>query len=531
MVNSQIAVFNKSGALLSGPASLSSLWSSLGGGCATNNAGDGIVQYDLQADRWLITQLGSAGSAPYSECIAVSRTRDPTGAYYLYSYDFANNLNDYPKFGVWPTATNSAYLATYNLFPNGQELNFAGAQLCAYDRAAMLRGDGSPAAICFGPDYCPDPVARPGYCPLAKDENYLPSDVDGPTPPADGTPGYFLNFETTSSLRLYQLSPDFAARTATLTQVTPDLTVASFSEACLATDGTLVSCIPQPNGQKLDSLGDRLMYRLAYRVFGDHNAMVVNHSVAAASSVGVRWYELRQPVSGGVAGDFSVFQQGTYAPDSAYRWMGSAAMDGAGNIAIGYSKSSSSIYPSVAFAGRTPDMAPGTLGAETILKAGAGSQTTYPRWGDYSALRIDPDDDTTFWYTNEYYSRNNLFFNFNWSTVIASFKIGAGGGAVADFGLSTSPTSLSVKRGSSGSTTVTVTAIGASSPVTLSVSGLPAGVTASFATNPVTATTAGATSKLTISASRSAGTGTFGLTISGTNGSATHAIPLMLNVR
>jgi hypothetical protein len=270
------------------------------------------------------------------------------------------------------------------------------------------------------------------------------------------------------------------------------------------------------------------MYRLAYRVFGnDHNAMVVNHSVATpAQSVGVRWYELRQPLAGG---DFSLFQQGTYAPDSAYRWMGSAAMDGAGNIAIGYSKSSSSVYPSVAFAGRTPSMAPGTMGAETILKAGAGAQTTYSRWGDYSALRIDPDDDTTFWYSNEYYSKNSLFFNFNWSTVIASFKIGAdGGGVTPNFSLSTAPTSLTVKRGSNGSTTVTVTAINGSSSVNLSVSGLPKGTSASFSPNPVTAT---ATSTLKVTANRSASTGTFGLTISGNNGSATHAIPLMLTIQ
>jgi hypothetical protein len=510
VVNSQVAVFNKSGTLVSGPVSLDSLWAALGGGCATNNAGDGIVQYDLQADRWLVSQLGSSGSAPYSECVAISQTRDPTGAYYLYSYDFGSNLNDYPKFGVWPTATNSAYLATYNLFPNAGN-TLLGAELCAYDRAAMLGGASSPTALCFT---------------LANDANYLPSDADGPTQPADGTPGYFLNFETTSSLRLYQLSPDFTAGTATLAQASADIAVAPFTEAC---NGGV--CIPQPNSQQLDSLGDRLMYRLAYRVFGgDHNAMVVNHSVMAGSSVGVRWYELRQPALGGA---FALYQQGTFAPDSAYRWMGSAAMDGAGNIAIGYSKSSSSVYPSIAFAGRTPSMAPGSLGTETVLVPGKGAQTTYNRWGDYTALRIDPDDDTTFWYTNEYYTKNSLFFNFNWSTAIASFTVGAGGaGSTPDFSLSASPSALTVKRGSNGSTTVTVTAINSSSSVNLSVSGLTRGVSASFGTNPVTATSGGgATSKLTVSTSRNANTGTFGLTISGTNGSSTHSIPLMLTVQ
>ena len=505
MVNSQIAVFNKSGTLLSGPTALSSLWTSLGGACASSNAGDPIVQYDAAADRWLVSELGSAGSAPYSECIGVSQTNDPRGAYSLYSYDFGTSLNDYPKFGVWPTATNPAYLATYNMFANAQ--TFTGAQLCAYDRAAMIAGITNAAAICFT---------------VANDGNFLPSDLDGATPLADGTPGLFLNFETGSSLRLYQLSADFTTLTGTLSPAT-DIAVTPFTQAC---NGG--ACIVQPNSQKLDSLADRLMYRLAYRMFGDHASMVVNHSVVAGSSVGVRWYELQAPAA--TPAQFSLYQQGTFAPDSAYRWMGSAAMDGAGNIAIGYSKSSSSVYPAIAITSRTPTMPLGTMGTETILQAGAGAQTTYNRWGDYSALRIDPSDDTTFWYTNEYYSRNSPFFNFNWSTAIASFTAGAASNP-PDFSLSESPTSLTVRRGSNGSTTVTVTATNTSSSVNLSVSGLPSRTNASFSPNPVTATTGGASSTLTISANRNAPTGTYVLTVGGNNGSTSHGIPLSLTVQ
>jgi len=269
MVNSQIAVFNKSGTLLSGPTALSSLWTGLGGACAGSNAGDPVVQYDAAADRWLVTQLGSTSGPTYSECIAVSAGPDPRGSYNLYSYDFGGSLNDYPKFSVWPTASNSAYLASYNMFANGQ--NFSGAQLCAYDRVAMIGHASSPAAICF----------------TVPDGNFLPADLDGATPPADGTPGLFLNFETTSSLGLYQLSPNFAGSTGTLSPLPNSpptaIPVASFAPAC---NGG--ACIAQPNNQKLDSLGDRLMYRLAYRMFGDHASMVVNHSVAAGSSVGVR---------------------------------------------------------------------------------------------------------------------------------------------------------------------------------------------------------------------------------------------------
>jgi hypothetical protein len=393
------------------------------------------------------------------------------------------------------------------MFANGQ--TFTGAQLCAYDRNAMLTHASSPAAICF---------------PVANDGNFLPSDLDGATPPTDGTPGLFLNFETTSSLRLYQLSPNFTTpSSSTFTHASPDMTVAAFTPAC---NGG--ACIAQPNNQKLDSLGDRLMYRLAYRMFGDHASMVVNHSVAAASSVGVRWYELQAPLA--TPTQFGVYQQGTFAPDSAYRWMGSAAMDGAGNIAIGYSKSSSSIYPSIAITSRTSTMPTGAMGTETILQAGKGAQTTYNRWGDYSALRIDPDDDKTFWYTNEYYTSNNPFFNFNWSTAIASFAVGAAN-STPDFTIAVSSPSLTVRRSSNNSTTVTVTATNTASTVNLSVSGLPQRTSANFSTNPVSSTTGGATSTLTISAGRNAPVGTYTLTVTGNNGSISRVASFKLTVQ
>jgi hypothetical protein len=418
---------------------------------------------------------------------------------------FGGSLNDYPKFGVWPTLNNSAYLASYNMFANGQ--TFTGAQLCAYDRNAMLSpgsASSTPAAICF---------------PVANDGNFLPSDLDGATPPADGTPGLFLNFETTSSLRLYQLSADFTTLTGTLSQAVADIAVAPFTPAC---NGG--ACIVQPNSQKLDSLGDRLMYRLAYRTFSDHASMVVNHSVTAGSSVGVRWYELQALTA--TPAQFSLYQQGTFAPDAAYRWMGSAAMDGAGNIAIGYSKSSGSVYPSIAFASRTPVMPLGTMGTETILQAGAGAQTTYNRWGDYTSLRIDPDNDATFWYTNEYYTKNSPFFNFNWSTAIASFTAG-GSTSAPDFTISEAPTSLTVRRGSNAPTTVTVTAINGTNTVNLSVSGLPQRTSASFSPTAVTPT---GTSTLTISANRNAPLGTYTLTINGSNGSNSHNKTLSLTI-
>jgi hypothetical protein len=167
------------------------------------------------------------------------------------------------------------------------------------------------------------------------------------------------------------------------------------------------------------------MYRLAYRKFSDHEKMVVNHSVANGSSVGVRWYEIWDP-----SGAVTVNQQGTLAPDATFRWMGSAAMDQAGDIALGYSASSSTINPAIRFTGRVPSDPLGTMESEDSILVGTGSQTgnSLSRWGDYSALQVDPTDDCTFWYTNQY---EKISGSFNWSTHIGSFvftNCGGGGG-------------------------------------------------------------------------------------------------------
>jgi len=502
IVNVEFAVYSKSGAIFAGyPKTIGSLFSALGGSC-TGEWGDAIVQYDRAADRWLISQLGSF-SAPFAECFAVSRTNDPTGTYNLYAYSFGNNLNDYPKIGVWPTSTNSAYTATYNLFLNGGP--FVGSALCAYDRAAMLGGAASPASICYT---------------ITNDAGYLPSDLDGSTLPPSGSSGVFLTFETLSSLRYYRLSPNFANPGSSTLSAPTDIAVASFSEACGG--GT---CIPQSGtSQLLDSLGDRPMYRLAYRNFGDHDALVFNHSVAAGSSVGLRWYELRSPL----AGAFTLYQQGTFAPDSTYRWMGSAAMDQAGDIAVGYSASSSSLFPAIRYTGRTPADALGTMRTETSLLGGAGSQTGgLSRWGDYTALRIDPSDDCTFWYTNQYQPSNG---SFNWATFIGTFKFtNCGGAPTPDFSVSASPASQTVVQGNQASYTVTVAASGGfAGSVSLTAAGIPSGATATFSPTSITSGSGSSTMNVTTTASTVAGSYT--LTITGTSGSLTHSTTVTLVV-
>src|SRR5712691_1939650 len=444
-VNSVYQIFTKTGASVLGPKTLSSLWTGVGGGCATANAGDVVVQYDKLADRWILTQLSSL-SSPYGECIAVSTSGDPTVTYKAYYYSFGTNLPDYPKFGAWPTTSNGAYLATYNQFANGS--TFAGAALCAYDRTAMLAGAASPGQICFTINVSSD----------------LPADLDGSTPPANGSPGYLVTSETLSSLRIWKLAPNFATPAAsTLTQVTPDLAVTAFTELC---SGGV--CVPQTGtNTQLDSLADRPMYRLAYRNFGDHEAMVFNHSATS----GPRWYELRA-----TGGAFSVYQQGTYAPDATYRWMGSAAMDQAGDLALGYSASSSSIHPAVRYSGRVPGDPLGTLETEGSIIEGAGSQTNnLHRWGDYSSLRIDPSNDCTFWYINEYLKADGAF---NWSTRIGSFTFSSCGAPDLTIAKTHSGNFTQGDTGKTYSLTVTNSG-GAATSGTVTVSDtIPAGLTA-----------------------------------------------------
>lgn len=581
-VNESYAVFDKTtGAIAAGfPKAGNTLWSGFGGGCQTNNDGDPVVSYDKAANRWVLTQF-SVSTTPYLQCVAVSTTSDATGAYARYSFS-QPNFPDYPKSGVWP----DAYYISFNMFSGN---TFVGGRACAFDRTAMLAG-GAATQQCFQ---------------LANIfGGLLPSDLDGATAPPAGSPNFFLAFGNDSaSMDMWKFHVDFVTP-ANSTLVHSNFAVPAFTAAC----GGGGTCIPQSGtSQQLDSLADRLMHRLAYRNFGDHESIVANHSVTAGASVGVRWYEIRSPNA-----TPAVFQSGTYAPDSTYRWMGSITMDKVGNIALGYSASSSSISPAIRYTGRLSTDSLGTLQAETSIKAGTGSQNGgLSRWGDYSAMTIDPTDDCTFFYTNEYLKTTG---SFNWSTQIASFKFpscsGAppvlttitvspasasvttnatrqftatgldqfgnpvspqptftwsvsGGGTIsssglftagataggpftvsavsgavtgsasvtvtssaADFSLSISPTSQSVRRGNTATYTVTITpSNGFSGSVTLSLTGQPSGSTVTFTPNPATTT-----STLTIKTLSSASRRTYTLTVHGVSGALSHTTTATLTV-
>ena len=402
VVNTGMAVFDKStGTVVKGPVPTNALWQGFGGLCETDNDGDATVAYDKAAGRWVISQFAvtNAGtsSAPYLQCVAVSTSSDATGTYNRYAFSYGSTFPDYPKLGVWP----DGYYTTFNMF-NGN--TFAGAKLCAYDRSAMLSG-----------------AAATQQC-FQLSANYggvLPSDADGSLAPPAGAPNYHVNFGT-NSLNVWAFHVDWTTPANTTLTGPTSLGVAAFAPAC--SGGT---CIPQSGTrQKLDSLADRMMYRLAYRNFADgHQSLVASHSVnpngsgrKAASASAIRWYELRVN-----SGALSVYQQGTFNPDSTFRWMPSIAMDKVGNIAVGYSASSSTIHPAVRYTGRQTTEALGTMETEASIIEGGGSQTgsNLARWGDYSTMTLDPSDDCTFWYANEYIQANGAF---NWSTRIASFK-------------------------------------------------------------------------------------------------------------
>jgi len=404
VVNMNFAVYSKTGTTLYGPADLITIWAGMP---APYNVGDGdpIVLYDQAADRWIISQFSLPSTTQNAELVAISTTSDPTGSWYRYVFDFGNKMPDYPKFGVWP----DGYYLSFNQFVN--QATWGGVGTVVLDRAQMLIGAAT-TFIYFDLGASSDPSSM------------LPSDWDGVTPPVTNEPNYFTYFNDWSSptedyLKIWQFHTDWVTPANTTFALAYSLVTAAFkSEICVATRGR---CIPQPGTSiKLESLSDRLMYRLQYRNFGSYQTMVTNHTVDVDNTghAGIRWYELRNSGSG-----WGIYQQGTYAPDVNHRWVGSVAMNSNGAIALGYSVSnSSSVYPGILYTGRRASDPLGEMTvAEQSIISGAGSQTgSAARWGDYSMMSVDPSDDNTFWYTTEYILTTGAA---NWQTRIASFTI------------------------------------------------------------------------------------------------------------
>ena len=407
-VNSGFVVLDKkTGKAVLGPANGNAIWKGFDGECEKRNDGDPVVNYDRFADRWVLQQF--AVTQGNYECLAVSATSDARGPYHRYAFKY-KGFNDYPKAGVW----SHSYVQTYNMFDAE-----TGTKVCALDRAAMLAGREEARQAC---------IQLPATAPAL-----LPADADGRTPPAadEDVPLVGLGAD---ALQVYSLHVDWRHPSQTALSRARALPVAAFTPACGVLyeleDRTAAPCIPQPGtgavGQLallgLDPLSDRPMFRLAWRRFADgHEAMVVTHTVDAlpTAAAALRWYELRR-----TAGAWRVQQQGTYVPDGDSRWMASAAMDRHGGIALGYSVSGPlGTFPGIRIAGRAAGDPSGTLSKETDVVAGGGEQTTasyLSRWGDYSAMTVDPVDDCTLWYTTQYLQQTGIF---NWSTKIVAVRL------------------------------------------------------------------------------------------------------------
>lgn len=450
-------VYDKTGNPIGSPVLLENLWASVGGNCENGGYGDNVVVFDQLAERYVITQLGGFtsldGGFPTDECMAVSQTSDPTGAYYVYDFPiFRDVVADYPKIAVWP----DAYYASVNFFDTIGL--FIASGFIAFDRSAVLQGDPSARMIVFESDG--EDLAYSAY----------PADLDGSTPPPAGAPELFVDYVSPSlwgsgapyALEMWQMHVDWASPFDSRLTGPTEIDVAPFNdEIC----GTQAGCIPQPSpGETLDSMSDRLMFRLAYRngVGTDgHQALVVNQTVGvsgASPPAGVRWYELDAPAGSTDPAQWTLAQQGTFAPnDGASRWMGSIAMDRSGDIALGYSVSSASLDPSIAYTGRLAGDPAGMMTeAETTLASGGGVQEGGGnRWGDYSSMMLDPTDDCTFWYAQEYYAATGYY---TWSTHIGAFdfpsctptSLGTLSGTVTDAATGNPIASAIVSVGSNG---------------------------------------------------------------------------------
>jgi len=410
-VNVCYAVFDKSsGALIAGPFAGTNFWKGFGAPCETNNDGDIIIQWDKSNHRWLAAQNVFAGP-PYYTCVAVSQTADATGSYFRYTFP-QPGFPDYPKWGL----TSSAYYQTQNIF---DPILVFGVNVCAYDAKSMLKGSSKATQVCIFDN------SNGTYF----DDSMLPADDDSDKGPANsevlmGAIDNFLPGDTHVYEYLFDVNFGSPAK-STLAGVNGSMpiSVPAFDLAiCPSGPAFTTACVPQPDTTaKLDTLGDRLMYRLVHFNEKGTQHFLVAHSVNNTTGVATRWYEFRSQGLGNTK-KLSLCQSGQTPDDGEYRWMGSVAMDQMGDIALGYSRSSaaSGDYPSIYYSGQTAGDPLDTTETEALIKQGTGSQPdTFDRWGDYSSMALDGADSCTFWYTTEYYPVTSRFA---WATWLASLK-------------------------------------------------------------------------------------------------------------
>ncbi|MBK7212166.1 MAG: choice-of-anchor J domain-containing protein [Bacteroidales bacterium] len=400
-VNCTYAIYTKTGTLVAGPTNMNTLFSGVTG--STYNDGDPIILYDEQAQRFVATEFSISGSNDYV-MIAVSATSDPTGTWYKYSFDVAD-MPDYPKFGVWQDG--------YYMGDN----NSGGNDIYVFQRSVMIAGGASPGMVAFNNPNSPGSID--GFMCVP------PVDNDGVAAPA-GAPGIFIAVNDdaigggSDQLWIYELAVNWTTPASSTFSRTQQLAVTAF-DSNFGNDWTNIA---QPGTtQQLDAIPQVIMNVPQYRNFGTYQTLVCCHSVDVDNSdhAGIRWYELRRGTQ--TSGNWAVRQQGTYAPDAHSRWMGSIMLNGSGKIGLGYSISSSTVYPGIRFTGQTSAAYNAGNGImdlpEDIIHTGAYSQTGVERWGDYSQMSVDPSDDQTFWFTTQYIGSGGTR-----KTKVASFKIG-----------------------------------------------------------------------------------------------------------
>ncbi len=457
IINLVFGVYDKAGNLLVGPIDTGSLWAGFPIPDCTDPSGDPVVLYDQLADRWLLSQFSTRGmnpdgtfnGLPFYNCVAISQTGDPTGAYFRYAFITAQPgttstfFPDYPKYGLWK----KSYLLTSRDFGSQGEY---GISVYALEKNKMIAGNPNARAVHFFLDSAVVPLYLIG-------DGLLPADLDGTRQPKEDAPAPVVGTQddnasygaTFDALNIWELSVKWKANPEASIILKTQLPVASFDSifpcgvvlSAFPGQPTGRDCLPQPGitdgGQYLDILSyrQRPTFRLAYRNFGTYESLVTNQSVEALPGVaGPRWYEIRR-----TGGSYSVYQQGTYAPnDGVHRWMGSIAQDKNGNMALAYSVvNGTTVFPGVRYTGRLAGDPLGqmTLGEGTIINGAGVQTTTNSRWGDYTDITVDPTDDRSFWYVNEYYQVSGVPLpsptpplpppgtTAPWQTRVGSFKL------------------------------------------------------------------------------------------------------------
>jgi len=420
MVNLTFAIYSKTGTLQYGPADTGSLWQGFSVPDCTDPSGDPVVVYDEISNRWILTQFTTRGPE-YFNCVAVSTTEDPLGSYYRYAFSTGEFFPDYPKYGIM---SDGLYITTREFGPTVEY------QIGVYaiNRHQLVEGNPNPTVVSFYLVDGVDPLYLLG-------DGILPADQDGKRMPPPHSPEYFAGTmdddygygAPSDAINWFAADVDFAHPASSTFELTAQLATEPFdSDFPCAPDAR--DCLPQPGivnpAQYLDILSyrQRPTFRLQYRNFKTHESLVTNQSVEARPGIaGVRWYEIRSPQ------DPVIYQQGTYAPnDGIHRWMGSVAQDKNGNFAAGYSVvNGTTVYPGIRYAGRVPSDPLGELSqGEAVLQNGSGVQTTTnSRWGDYTSMSVDPRDDCTFYYMNEYYLVSGTPADTRpWKTRIGAFK-------------------------------------------------------------------------------------------------------------